>query len=207
MNLPGRSAATLPALERVGTDCQFFLFPHVCLVRIVQDDDLRRPEVAEWSGSPWGELAAKQTEGGGVRTGNWELQWKTDRNDRFFESISPSHPLRGVPGGEPPVYRLSHHFQGCFSNYPHRCQVSNSFRKRSESFSSCTCLTSPHRIRGAPPDKFTFKLTFDLYDRTAPPSPSAPPPRTSGRLFRGARILWIETFATCTFSQSASQVP
>ena len=53
MNLPGRSAATLPALGRVVTDCQVFRFPHVCLVRIVQDDDLRRPKVAEWSGSPW----------------------------------------------------------------------------------------------------------------------------------------------------------
>ena len=63
MNLPGRSAATLSALERVVTDCQVFRFPHVCLVRIVQDDDLRRPKAAEWSGSPLGELAPEASEG------------------------------------------------------------------------------------------------------------------------------------------------
>ena len=50
--------------------------------------------------SPLGELAAKQTEGGGVRTGNWELQWKTDRNDRFFESMCPLTPLGSSPEGE-----------------------------------------------------------------------------------------------------------
>jgi len=69
MNLPGRSAATLSALERVVTDCQVFRFPHVCLVRIVQDDDLRRPKAAEWSGSPLGELAPEASEGGGTENG------------------------------------------------------------------------------------------------------------------------------------------
>ena len=69
MNLPGRSAATLSALERVVTDCQVFRFPHVCLVRIVQDDDLRRPKAAEWSGSPLGELAPEASEGGGMKNG------------------------------------------------------------------------------------------------------------------------------------------
>ncbi len=64
MNLPGRSAATLSALERVVTDCQVFRFPHVCLVRIVQDDDLRRPKAADCSGSPLGELAPEASEGG-----------------------------------------------------------------------------------------------------------------------------------------------
>ena len=100
MNLPGRSAATLSALERVVTDCQVSLFPHRCLESVVQDDDLRQPRAVDWSGSPWGELAPKASEGGGVRTGNWELQWKTDRNDRFFESISPSHRYRGALPGE-----------------------------------------------------------------------------------------------------------
>ena len=97
MNLPGRSAATLPALGRVVTDCQVFRFPHVCLVRIVQDDDLRRPKAADRTGSPLGELAPEASEGGGVRTGNWKLQWKTDRNDRFFESILPSHRFAVFP--------------------------------------------------------------------------------------------------------------
>ena len=49
---------------------------------------------------PWGslgELAAKQTEGGGKGAGNWKLQWKTDRNDRFFESILPSHRFAVFP--------------------------------------------------------------------------------------------------------------
>ena len=69
MNLPGRSAATLSALERVVTDCQFFLFPHVCLEGEVQDDDLRRPGAADRSGSPWGELAPEASEGGGMKNG------------------------------------------------------------------------------------------------------------------------------------------
>ena len=69
MNLPGRSAATLSALERVVTDCQVFRFPHVCLVRIVQDDDHRRPKAAEWLGSPLGELAPEASEGGGMKNG------------------------------------------------------------------------------------------------------------------------------------------
>jgi hypothetical protein len=99
MNLPGRSAATLSALERVGPDCQVSLFPHRCLESVVQDDDLRQPRAVDWSGYPLGELAAKQTEGG-MGAGNWKLQWKTDRNDRFFESILPSHRCRGVPEGE-----------------------------------------------------------------------------------------------------------
>ena len=43
-----------------GARLSAFLFLHMCLV--------------DWSGSPWGELAAEQTEGGGVKTGNWELQ-------------------------------------------------------------------------------------------------------------------------------------
>ena len=80
-----------------GARLSVFRFPHVCLVRIVQDDDLRRPKAAEWSGSPLGELAAKQTEGGGKGAGNWKLQWKTDRNDRFFESILPSHRFAVFP--------------------------------------------------------------------------------------------------------------
>ena len=53
MNLPGRSAATLSALERV----------------IVQDDDLRRPKAANRTGSPWGELAPEASEGGGMKNG------------------------------------------------------------------------------------------------------------------------------------------
>ena len=69
MNLPDRSAATLSALERVGPDCLLFHFPHVCLVRIVQDDDLRRPKAAEWSGSPLEELAPEASEGGGMKNG------------------------------------------------------------------------------------------------------------------------------------------
>ena len=69
MNLPGRSAATLPALGRVVTDCQVFRFPHVCLVRIVQDDDLRRPKAADRTGSPLGELAPEASEGGGMKNG------------------------------------------------------------------------------------------------------------------------------------------
>ena len=36
MNLPGRSAATLSALERVVTDCQAFLFPHMGHEGVVQ---------------------------------------------------------------------------------------------------------------------------------------------------------------------------
>ena len=44
-------------------------------------------------------------------------------------------------------------------------------------------LQQPPAFAEPPRDKFTFKLTFDLYDSTVPPSPSAPPPRTSGRLF------------------------
>ena len=96
----GDRLATLSALERVVTDCQVFRFPHVCLVRIVQDDDLRRPKAAEWSGYPLGELAAKQTEGGGMGAGNWKLQWERDRNYRFFESILPSHRCRGALPGE-----------------------------------------------------------------------------------------------------------
>gem|GEM_PF-2801137 len=35
---------------------------------------------------------------------------------------------------------------------------------------------------GAPRDEFIFKLIFDLYDRTAPQSPAATAPRTSGGL-------------------------
>ena len=88
MNLHGRSAATLSALKRVGPDCQVSLFPHRCLESVVQDDDLRQPRAVDWSGYPLGELAAKQTEGG-MGAGNWKLQWKTDRNDRFFESMCP----------------------------------------------------------------------------------------------------------------------
>ena len=46
---------------------------------------------------PLGELVPEASEGGGVRTGNWKLQWKTDRNDRFFESILPSHRFAVFP--------------------------------------------------------------------------------------------------------------
>ena len=49
--------------QKGGARLSFFLFPHVCLVRIVQDDDLRRPKAAEWSGSPLGELAPEASEG------------------------------------------------------------------------------------------------------------------------------------------------
>ncbi len=91
-----------PSTREGGARLSAFLFPHGCLVRIVQDDDFRRPKAAEWSGSPLGELAPEASEGGGVRTGNWKLQWKTDRNDRFFESILPFQALRAsFPGGKP----------------------------------------------------------------------------------------------------------
>ena len=94
-----------PSTREGGARLSAFLFPHGCLVRIVQDDDFRRPKAAEWSGSPLGELAPEASEGGGVRTGNWKLQWKTDRNDRFFESILPFQALRAsFPAGKP--YRL-----------------------------------------------------------------------------------------------------
>ena len=46
MNLPGRSAATLPALGRVGPDCQSFRFPHMCLACIVQVFYYTRPLTA-----------------------------------------------------------------------------------------------------------------------------------------------------------------
>ena len=39
----------------------------MCLESVVQDDDLRQPRAVDWSGSPWGELAAEQTEGGGMK--------------------------------------------------------------------------------------------------------------------------------------------
>ena len=52
-----------------GARLSVFRFPHVCLVRIVQDDDLRRPKAAEWSGSPLGELAPEASEGGGMKNG------------------------------------------------------------------------------------------------------------------------------------------
>jgi len=59
-----------PSSTRKGGDrLSAFRFPHVCLVRIVQDDDLRRPKAAEWSGSPLGELAPKASEGGGMKNG------------------------------------------------------------------------------------------------------------------------------------------
>jgi len=53
----------------------------MCLEGIVQDDDLRRPKAALWSGSPWGELAPKASEGGGMRNGGQRLP---DENPEFL---------------------------------------------------------------------------------------------------------------------------
>ena len=73
----------------------------MCLACVVQDDDLRRPKAVDWSGSPWGELAAEQTEGGEeweLATGNFnEKQTEIiDSSNRFC----PLTPLGSSPEGE-----------------------------------------------------------------------------------------------------------
>ena len=75
MNLPGRSAATLSALERVGTGIMIYFFLKCALECEVQEKHQSshppcghlpwlgkafrfwRPLAAGWSGSPLGELA------------------------------------------------------------------------------------------------------------------------------------------------------
>ena len=107
INTCAASAAHLPEVPNPKSEIRFSHFsrvpfgnqPHLCLEGIEQDDDLRRPKAVDWSGSPWGELAAKQTEGGGMRNGGWELQWKTeiiDSSNRFC----PLTPSGSSPEGE-----------------------------------------------------------------------------------------------------------
>ena len=98
-----------PSTRKGGARLSAFLFPHVCLVRIVQDDDLRRPKAAEWSGSPWGELAPEASEGGGMKNGGLheffarhrpESRYPESRTIHIFEdNYSIKVSILSVPDG------------------------------------------------------------------------------------------------------------
>ena len=63
----------------------------------------------------------------------------------------PSHPLRGVPGGEPDCLPIESIGAKLFRQSA-TCVLITESKSHGpfETFSTCMCLTSPYRIRGAP---------------------------------------------------------
>ena len=70
------------------------------------------------------------------------------RGRLFFSALSPAPPV--FPRESLPAYRFPHFSRAYFVDQPHMCYLPNPALVPSSSLPTCTCLTSPHRIRGAP---------------------------------------------------------
>ena len=81
----------------------------------------------------------------------WILHGNLSWDYRFFESICPLTPSGSSPGGEPTCLPVEAIGAKSFRQSA-TCVLITESKSHGpfETFSTCMCLTSPHRIRGAP---------------------------------------------------------
>ena len=127
---------------------------------------------------------------GSLATGNFNGKWW---NDRFFESILPSHRYRGVPEGEPLAYGYGHLSRVPFVSQPHMCLV------REMNPPDLAALGHPPSTRegGALQRAFLFPhlcLAYVVQEYISlPPTAARSPPFKGGfsvSPLRGQSVLW-----------------